>query len=206
MTRGNSRARLPLAPSTDSPGTVPRGNAVGWASGPVTTAAAAEALPLWPGAAGPVCDGEGDADVLGEGDGLGQGVLFGELPGGDTGPPGEGDLPGHGDVLGEGDGLGEGDLLGDGDGDLLGEGAGDGDLLGEGEGDGVLGEGLGAGDDLLGDGDGELAELLGEGDGDVLAAAAVPPSRTTRIPAATVAPPARPRGRAGRGRCGARPG
>lgn len=197
VTTGNSRARLPLAVGAEGPVTVPRGNAVGRASGPIRLA---EPLLLWPGGAGSRCDGEGDGavDLLGDGDGLGQGALFGD----DAAGPGEGDGLGHGDLLGEGDGLGEGDLLGDGDGDL--DGLGEGDLLGDGEGDGeLLGEGLGAGDELLGDGDGAALVLLGEGDGDALAAAPVLGRTASRIPAA-IAPPramarALARGRAGIG-------
>jgi hypothetical protein len=187
VTTGNNRARLPPGTGADRPGTVPRGNADGRASGPVSPDPA-EVLPLCPGAAGALCDGDGDGDLLGEGDGLGQGELFGEA----AGPPGEGDALGHGDLLGEGDGLGEGDLLGDGDGD--------GDLEGDGlgEGDGLLGDGLGAGADLLGDGDGAALELLGEGDGDPVAAAPVLGRTASRMPAA-IAPPlakarVRPRG------------
>ena len=126
MTTGNSRARLPLALGADRPVTVPRGNAEGRVSGPVTLRIPAEPLPLWPGGAGSRCDGDGDGDLLAEGDGLGQGALFGD----DEGGPGVGDLLGHGDLLGEGDGLGEGALLGDaeGDGELV-------ELVGDGDGD-----------------------------------------------------------------------
>jgi hypothetical protein len=190
VTTGNNRARLPPGVGTDRPVTVPRGNADGRASGPVRLADPAEPLPLWPGGAGSLCDGEGDGDLLGEGDGLGQGDLFGEAAG-----PGEGDGLGHGDLLGEGDGLGDGDLLGEGDGDLEGDGdgLGEGDLLGDGEGDGGLegeGDGLGAGADLLGDGDGAALVLLGEGDGDTVAAAPVLGRTASRIPAAIAPPPA----------------
>jgi hypothetical protein len=182
VTTGNNRARLPPAVGADRPGTVPRGNADGWASGPATTADPAEPLPLWPGAAGLLCDGEGDGDLDlpgdGEGDGLGQGELFGD----DEAGPGEGDGLGQADLLGDGDGLGEGDLLGDGDGDL--EGLGEGDVLGGGDG---LGEGAWLGD---AEGDGEPVELAGDGDGDVAAAAPVAGRTASRIPAAIAPPPA----------------
>ena len=202
VTTGNSRARLPLAVGADRPVTVPRGNAVGRASGPIRLA---EPLLLWPGGAGSPCDGEGDGDgdvdLLGEGDGLGQGALFGD----DAAGPGEGNGLGHGDLLGEGDGLGEPDLLGDGEGDGDLDGLGEGDLLGDGEGDGeLLGEGLGAGDELLGDGDGAALVPLGEGDGDALAAAPVLGRTASRIPAAIAPPPAMARALA-RGRAGMRP-
>jgi len=200
VTTGNSRARLPLALGADRPVTVPRGNAEGRVSGPVTLRIPAEPLPLWPGGAGSRCDGDGDGDLLAEGDGLGQGALFGD----DEGGPGVGDLLGHGDLLGEGDGLGEPDLLGDGDGDF--EGLGEGGLLGDGDGDGgLLGDGLGEGA-LLGDaeGDGELVELVGDGDGDVLAAAPVLGRTASRIPAAIAPPPAMARAPA-RGRAGTSP-
>jgi len=194
VTTGNNRARLPLGAGAERPVTVPRGNAEGRASGPVS-AAPAVPLPLWPGGAGALCDGEGDGDLLGEGDGLGQGVTFGEAAG-----PGEGDGLGQGDLLGEGDGLGDGDLLGDGEGDLEGEGLGEGDLLGDGDGE-LLAEGLGAGDELLGDGDGAALVLVGDGDGEALAAAPVLGRTASRIPAAIAPPPATAlapaRGRAG---------
>ncbi len=199
VTTGNNRARLPPGTGADRPVKVPRGNADGRASGPVSPDRA-EVLPLCPGAAGSLCDGDGDGDLLGEGDGLGQGELFGAAAG-----PGEGDVLGHGDLLGEGEGLGEGDLLGDGDGDLEGDGLGDGDLVGDGEGDGdLLGVGLGAGDDLLGDGDGAALDLVGEGEGDALAAAPVLGSTASRIPAAIAPPPAMARALA-RGRAGFSP-
>jgi hypothetical protein len=182
VTTGNSRARLPPGLGVDRPGTVPRGNAGGWASGPVTAVPAAE-LPLWPGGAGPL--GEAEGDRLGEAEGLGDG-----------------------DLLGEGDGLGDGDLLGDGDGegdgDLDGDGLGEGDLLGDGDGDG---EGLGEGDlvgDGDGDGEGDVADRVGEGDGDAVAAAPVLPRIAMRIPAASAPPPARMRA-PGRGRAGPGP-
>lgn len=178
VTTGNSRARLPLAVGADRPGTVPRGNADGRASGPVRLAG--PLLP-GPGGAGAPCDGEGDGDLdlPGEGDGLGQGVMFGGAAG-----PGEGDGLGQADVLGEGDGLGEGDLLG------VGEGDGDVEGLGEGDG-GLLGDGLGEGT-LLGDaeGDGALVELAGDGDGDVVAAAPLLGRTASRMPAAIAPPPA----------------
>ena len=201
VTTGNSRERLPPGLGADRPGTVPRGSADGRASGPVRVTGPAELLPLWPGGAGSLCDGEGDGDLLGDGDGLGQGDLFGEAAG-----PGEGNALGHGDLLGEGDGLGEGDVLGDGDGDFEGEGdgLGDGDLLGDGEGDDVPGDGLGAGVDLLGDGDGAALDLLGDGDGDAVAAVPVLGRTASRIPAAIAPPPAMARA-AARGRAGSSP-
>ena len=188
VTTGNNLARLPPWLGANSAVTIPRGNAIGRASGPVTLRIPAELLPLCPGAAGLLCDGDGDG--LGEGDGLGQAGWFGPPglgvpvgPGVATGP-GEGVPLGHGDLLGEGEGLGDGDLDGDG--------LGDGDLLGDGDGlgDDVLGEGLGAGDDLLGDGDGAALVLLGEGDGDPAAAAPVPGRTASRIPTAIAPPPA----------------
>ena len=184
MTSGNNRARLPLAVGADRPGTVPRGSAVGRASGPIRPAAP---LPLWPGGAAARCDGEGDGDLdlPGEGDGLGHGALFGD----DEAGPGDGDGLGQGDLLGEGDGLGEPDLLGDGEGDGDLDGLGEGDLLGDGDGDGgLLGDGLGEG--ALADADGELLELVGDGDGDVAAAAPVLGRTASKIPAAIAPPPA----------------
>jgi hypothetical protein len=191
VTTGNSRARLPpLGLGAGMPVTVPRGNADGRASGPIVAAAPAEPLPLWPGGAGPRCDGEGDGDWdlpgEGDGDGLGQGALFGD----DAAGPGDGDGLGHADLLGEGDGLGEGVLLGDGEGDGDVDGRGEGELLGDGEGDGgLLGDGLGEGA-WLGDGEGDGAALDGLVDGDVLAAAPVPGRTASRIAAAIAPPPA----------------
>ncbi len=197
VTTGNSRARLPPAIGADRPVTVPRGNAVGRASGPITPA---EPLLPWPGGEGLRCDGDGDPGLVGDGDGLGHGALFGD----DEAGPGEGDGLGQADLLGEG--LGEGDLLGDGDLDGEGDGLGEGDLLGDGEGDGddVLGDGLGAGDELVAEGDGAALVLLGDGDGDVAAAAPVLVTTASRIPAAIAPPPAKARAPA-RGRAGISP-
>lgn len=191
VTTGNSRARLaPLGLGADSPVTVPRGSADGRARGPARMVPA-EPLPIWPGGAGALCDGESEGDLdlpgEGEGDGLGQGALFGD----DEAGPGEGDGLGHADLVGEGDGLGVPDLLGDGEGDGDVDGLGEGERLGDGDGAGedVLGDGLGAGDDVLAEADGAALALLGEGDGDVLAAAPVLGRTASRIPAAVAAPP-----------------
>src|SRR6266702_4079721 len=121
VTTGNRCAMLPGL-GVERPGTVPRGSAGGRASGPLT-AAPAEVLPLCPGGAGPL--GEGEADRDGLGDGLGHDDVPGEGDG-----LGEGDALGQGDLLGDGDGEGDGDPLGDGDGAAL-------DVAGEGDGDPV---------------------------------------------------------------------
>src|SRR6266568_1185024 len=119
VTTGNRCAMLPGL-GVERPGTVPRGSAGGRASGPLT-AAPAEVLPLCPGGAGPL--GEGEADRDGQGDLLGDGDGDGDLDG-------DGDGLGEGDLLGDGDGEGDGDPLGDGDGAAL-------DVAGEGDGDPV---------------------------------------------------------------------